>query len=289
MYPSTFHFLLTASNGNPRLPDSLHYLDPSGRLNAYQRVLKLLSAVFLTSFYLLFTMYIYHLIGQFVFQAILEVGEVLKFYDSDKRFPAWGFGARPIDGPVSHCFNLNGSNNHSEVKYFEIRSQMFVLYLQCLCFKRMPLFQVDGIQGIMTAYTSALYNVSLAGPTLFGPVISNAALIASQSPANGGKKYFVLLIITVRMTLKFWLVLSGRHAMLIAHQFHNLAPFSFLNILFRNCLFQFCNVMSFRFDVEFNYLFFRMDLAYSQKNKTFVFNIFNFFFALKRDCLRMEL
>ncbi|KAL9375623.1 hypothetical protein Peur_032502 [Populus x canadensis] len=128
----------TASNGNPRLPDSLHYLDPSGRLNAYQR-------------------------------AILEVGEVLKFYDSDKRFPAWGFGARPIDGPVSHCFNLNGSNNHSEV---------------------------DGIQGIMTAYTSALYNVSLAGPTLFGPVISNAALIASQSPANGGKKYFVLLIIT---------------------------------------------------------------------------------------------
>uniref|UniRef100_A0A6N2KUQ0 VWFA domain-containing protein n=1 Tax=Salix viminalis TaxID=40686 RepID=A0A6N2KUQ0_SALVM len=128
----------TASNGNPRLPDSLHYVDPSGRLNAYQR-------------------------------AIIEVGEVLQFYDSDKRFPAWGFGARPIDGPVSHCFNLNGSNNHCEV---------------------------DGVQGIMIAYTSALYNVSLAGPTLFGPVISNAALIASQSLANGGRKYFVLLIIT---------------------------------------------------------------------------------------------
>jgi hypothetical protein len=45
---------------------------------------------------------------------------VLQFYDSDKRFPAWGFGARPIDGPVSHCFNLNGSNNHCEVKYLEI-------------------------------------------------------------------------------------------------------------------------------------------------------------------------
>uniref|UniRef100_A0A453NTX2 C2 domain-containing protein n=1 Tax=Aegilops tauschii subsp. strangulata TaxID=200361 RepID=A0A453NTX2_AEGTS len=28
----------TASNGNPRLPDSLHYIDPSGRPNAYQRV-----------------------------------------------------------------------------------------------------------------------------------------------------------------------------------------------------------------------------------------------------------
>lgn len=27
-----------ASNGNPRLPDSLHYIDPTGRPNAYQRV-----------------------------------------------------------------------------------------------------------------------------------------------------------------------------------------------------------------------------------------------------------
>ncbi|XP_043725233.1 protein BONZAI 1-like [Telopea speciosissima] len=128
----------TASNGNPRLPDSLHYIDPSGRPNAYQR-------------------------------AILEVGEVLQFYDSDKRFPAWGFGARPIDGPVSHCFNLNGSNYHCEV---------------------------EGIQGIMMAYTSALNNVSLAGPTLFGPVVNSAASIASHSLANNQNKYFVLLIIT---------------------------------------------------------------------------------------------
>ncbi|XP_039005230.1 protein BONZAI 1-like isoform X2 [Hibiscus syriacus] len=128
----------TASNGNPRLPDSLHYIDPSGRPNAYQK-------------------------------AIYEVGEVLQFYDADKRFPAWGFGARPIDGPVSHCFNLNGSSNYCEV---------------------------EGIRGIMMAYTSALFNVSLAGPTLFGHVINRAAMIASQSLANDAKKYFVLLIIT---------------------------------------------------------------------------------------------
>ncbi|CAN4088675.1 unnamed protein product [Withania somnifera] len=128
----------TASNGNARLPDSLHYIDPSGRANAYQR-------------------------------AILDVGEVLQFYDSDKRFPAWGFGARPIDGPVSHCFNLNGSSTYCEV---------------------------EGIQGIMMAYTSALHNVSLAGPTLFGPVITSAAHIASQSLTNNERKYFVLLIIT---------------------------------------------------------------------------------------------
>ncbi|GFQ06475.1 protein bonzai 1 [Phtheirospermum japonicum] len=128
----------TASNGNPRLPDSLHYNDPSGRPNAYQR-------------------------------AILEIGGLLQFYDSDKKFPAWGFGARPIDGPVSHCFNLNGSSNYCEV---------------------------EGIHGIMTAYTSALFNVSLAGPTLFGHVVTNAAEIARASVARNERKYFTLLIIT---------------------------------------------------------------------------------------------
>lgn len=128
----------TASNGNPRLPDSLHYIDHSGRPNAYQK-------------------------------AILEVGEVLQCYDSDRKFHSWGFGARPIDGPVSHCFNLNGSSGHSEV---------------------------EGIHGIMMAYSGAISNVTLAGPTLFGPVISAAAMIATQSLAANEKKYFVLLIIT---------------------------------------------------------------------------------------------
>ncbi|KAG9446526.1 hypothetical protein H6P81_012654 [Aristolochia fimbriata] len=128
----------TASNGNPRLPDSLHYIDPYGRPNAYQR-------------------------------AISDVGEVLQFYDTDKRFPAWGFGARPIDGPVSHCFNLNGSTHQSEV---------------------------EGIQGILSAYMSALQNVSLAGPTLFGQVINAASLMASESVKHNHRKYFVLLIIT---------------------------------------------------------------------------------------------
>ncbi|XP_010322630.1 protein BONZAI 1 isoform X1 [Solanum lycopersicum] len=128
----------TASNGNPRLHDSLHYIDPSGRPNDYQR-------------------------------AILDAGEVLQFYDRDRRYPAWGFGARPIDGPVSHCFNLNGSSDYCEV---------------------------EGIQGIMTAYMSALFNVSLAGPTIFGPVVTSAADIANQSLMKRERKYFVLLIIT---------------------------------------------------------------------------------------------
>lgn len=78
----------------------------------------------------------------FVFQAIVEVGEVLQFYDSDKRFPAWGFGARPIDGPVSHCFNLNGSNNHCEVKYLDFVLLPFIFLLvltTCLLIKHLYL------------------------------------------------------------------------------------------------------------------------------------------------------
>ncbi|KAI4378866.1 hypothetical protein MLD38_016290 [Melastoma candidum] len=128
----------TASNGNPRTPDSLHYMDPSGRLNAYQR-------------------------------AISEVGEVIQFYDSDRRFPAWGFGGRTYDGTVSHRFNLNGSANT---------------------------LGVEGVEGIMAAYSIALNNVSLAGPTLFGHVINEAAHIVSQSLYSGYNKYHVLLIIT---------------------------------------------------------------------------------------------
>ncbi|GAV63237.1 Copine domain-containing protein [Cephalotus follicularis] len=128
----------TASNGNPRSPDSLHYIDPSGRLNSYQK-------------------------------AIMEVGEVIQFYDADRRFPAWGFGGRTYDNTVSHCFNLNGNPNA---------------------------YEVEGVEGIMAAYASALHNVSLSGPTLFGQVINNAAQIASQSIMHNSNKYFVLLIIT---------------------------------------------------------------------------------------------
>ncbi|CAL5379060.1 unnamed protein product [Camellia sinensis] len=128
----------TASNGNPRNPDSLHYIDPTGRLNAYQ-------------------------------QAIMEVGEVIQFYDSDRRFPAWGFGGRTYDGSISHCFNLNGGASD---------------------------FEVEGVEGIMAAYGSALRNVALAGPTLFGQVINTAAEIAGRSLSQDSSKYFVLLIIT---------------------------------------------------------------------------------------------
>ncbi|XP_038255033.1 copine-8 isoform X5 [Dermochelys coriacea] len=65
----------TASNGNPAQPTSLHYMNPY-QLNAYGMALK-------------------------------AVGEIIQDYDSDKMFPALGFGAKlPPDGRVSHEFAL---------------------------------------------------------------------------------------------------------------------------------------------------------------------------------------
>ena len=44
----TADVLFLASNGNPRLPDSLHYIDPSGRPNVYQKVRPICSCVRMT-------------------------------------------------------------------------------------------------------------------------------------------------------------------------------------------------------------------------------------------------
>jgi len=128
----------TGSNGNPKNPSSLHYQDPKGRPNQYVT-------------------------------AITSVGEIIQDYDSDKMFPALGFGARiPPTGEVSHEFFLNLSSDN-------------------------PFCQ--GIDGLLSAYYNSLYNVQLYGPTNFSPVIAHVAQFASayeSDPSN----YFVLLIIT---------------------------------------------------------------------------------------------
>ena len=45
----------------------------------------------------------------------MEVAEFIQYYDSDRRFVAWGFRGRTYDGTLSHCFNLNGSSVGFEV------------------------------------------------------------------------------------------------------------------------------------------------------------------------------
>uniref|UniRef100_A0A3Q2Y3J6 Copine Vb n=1 Tax=Hippocampus comes TaxID=109280 RepID=A0A3Q2Y3J6_HIPCM len=133
----------TASNGNPSQSTSLHYMNPY-QLNAYAMALK-------------------------------AVGEIIQDYDSDKMFPALGFGAKlPPDGRVSHEFPLNGNMENP---------------------------YCNGIEGILEAYHQSLKTVQLYGPTNFAPVVNHVAKNVTRTKAyaasvQDGSQYFVLLIIT---------------------------------------------------------------------------------------------
>ncbi|XP_035016213.1 copine-8 isoform X1 [Hippoglossus stenolepis] len=126
----------TASNGNPSQSTSLHYMNPY-QMNAYAMALK-------------------------------AVGEIIQDYDSDKMFPALGFGAKlPPDGRVSHEFPLNGNIENP---------------------------YCNGMEGILDAYHQSLKTVQLYGPTNFAPVVNHVASYAAA--VQDGSQYFVLLIIT---------------------------------------------------------------------------------------------
>uniref|UniRef100_A0A8C4W9L9 Copine 5 n=1 Tax=Gopherus evgoodei TaxID=1825980 RepID=A0A8C4W9L9_9SAUR len=123
-------------SGNPSQSTSLHYMNPY-QLNAYAMALK-------------------------------AVGEIIQDYDSDKMFPALGFGAKiPPDGHVSHEFPLNGNADNP---------------------------YCSGIEGILEAYHKSLKTVQLYGPTNFAPVVNHVARYATTE--QDGSQYFVLLIIT---------------------------------------------------------------------------------------------
>uniref|UniRef100_A0A8C0FNH6 Copine-3 n=1 Tax=Bubo bubo TaxID=30461 RepID=A0A8C0FNH6_BUBBB len=129
----------TGSNGDPKSPDSLHYISPDG-INEY-------------------------------LIAIWSVGSVVQDYDTDKLFPAFGFGAQvPPSWQVSHEFalNCNPSNPYCH-----------------------------GIQGIVDAYRQILPQIRLYGPTNFSPIINHVARFAAHSAQQGAaSQYFILLIIT---------------------------------------------------------------------------------------------
>ncbi|GAB1300812.1 Copine-5 [Apodemus speciosus] len=126
----------TASNGNPSQSTSLHYMSPY-QLNAYAL-------------------------------ALTAVGEIIQHYDSDKMFPALGFGAKlPPDGRVSHEFPLNGNQENPSC-----------------C----------GIDGILEAYHSSLRTVQLYGPTLRARRHPRGQRNAAA--VQDGSQYSVLLIIT---------------------------------------------------------------------------------------------
>ncbi|XP_077983010.1 copine-3-like [Glandiceps talaboti] len=129
----------TASNGNPANVKSLHYINPYGP-NEYA-------------------------------QAIVAVGNVIQDYDSDKLFPALGFGAKiPPDYRVSHEFavNFNMSNPFCA-----------------------------GVQGVLQAYENCIRQVQLYGPTNVSPIIYHMIRFAQEAQKlPGAAQYYVLLILT---------------------------------------------------------------------------------------------
>ena len=132
----------TGSNGEPTDPVSLHYIDPAGRLNDYQ-------------------------------SAISSVGKILEEYDSDKKYPVFGYGAsfKLPNGErtkTSWCFPLTVGGK-----------------------------EVDGVEGILKAYNDVLPKLVLRGPTNFKHIIRKAADIARELRCSQeNQKYCILLILT---------------------------------------------------------------------------------------------
>ncbi|KAM8827038.1 copine-4 isoform X1 [Synchiropus splendidus] len=129
----------TASNGDPRNSCSLHYIHPF-QPNEYLK-------------------------------ALVAVGEICQDYDSDKMFPAFGFGAQiPPDFKVSHDFAVNFNEENPECA---------------------------GIQGLVEAYQACLPKLQLYGPTNIAPIIQKVAHSASQEVhTKEAMQYFILLILT---------------------------------------------------------------------------------------------
>merc|ERR1712038_1694052 len=130
----------TGSNGDPRKPGTLHYLSPDGSsMNDYEK-------------------------------AISSIGGILADFDSDKKFPVWGFGAK-YSGQVYHLFQCG------------------------------PDAEVDGIPGVLDAYHNTFQSgLVMSSPTVITEVITTAAAFArsGQEAADqeGKQKYTTLIILT---------------------------------------------------------------------------------------------
>lgn len=130
----------TSSNGIVTDPKSLHHTHGGvGVLNAYE-------------------------------QAIYAVGNIVSEYDTDKRYPVYGFGAKTMQpngsfGPINHNFQVNKDS-----------------------------LEVHGVQGIIDAYRGCVNNLMFSGPTCFTPIIQ--ATLARAKCTQEKQQYTILLMIT---------------------------------------------------------------------------------------------
>ena len=104
-----------------------------------------------------------------------EVLECIEDYDTDKKFPLFGFGAAPkyddandFQGDTKGCFALNGKEDNPEL---------------------------DGIEGVMEEYRKRLPNIYLSGPSNFNPVFEKFLAYCKKHEGEQ-KKYHILLVLT---------------------------------------------------------------------------------------------
>lgn len=128
----------TASNGSPHEQKSLHFCN-SAEPNFYER-------------------------------AIISCGNILNYYDYDKIYPVFGFGAQMMgSNTVNHCFNLN--------------------------FQQIP--NINGIDSVIATYKQNLYQLNFSGPTYFTPLIRNVIeMIRCNIMNSNDLTYYILLILT---------------------------------------------------------------------------------------------
>ena len=130
----------TGSNGDPRRPGTLHYISHhSNDLNDYEK-------------------------------AFLGVGSIVARYDSDQRFPIYGFGAK-FHGRINHCFQVGSQP------------------------------EVAGLGQALQAYRNVFSSgLTMSGPTVFAEVIDLAAARARSALEDaqrvGKQTYSILLILT---------------------------------------------------------------------------------------------
>lgn len=128
----------TGSNGDPRKPGTLHYIDPNS-LNDYEKAIK-------------------------------SIVGILSKYDSDKKFPVLGFGAK-YNGVVKHCFQCGPSE------------------------------EANDVEGVLEAYRSVFESgLILSSPTDITEVVQTAAARAQSGLEAalkvGKQKYTILLVLT---------------------------------------------------------------------------------------------
>ena len=105
-------------------------------------------------------------------KAIRSCVNIIANYDSDQLFPVYGFGGiPPSKKEVSHCFNVNFSENDPNIK---------------------------GIDNVIKFYKESLDNIKLYSPTYFEDVIRKVISNIKNNLENRPEQnpYYILMILT---------------------------------------------------------------------------------------------